>query len=165
MYGTPELRPSPAGIKSGLPPVDCEAQRTESKATRLNWHLPTASLPQGAIRMQRLDRVRTTTALFLLAGLTIAWSAVAQNAAVTVDVDASAGRRPISPAIYGVAYADAATLADLNCPINRRGGNNRSRYNVFSRTGVQRVDRIGVLQRCLRSHPLTTMCASAVPES
>jgi PKD repeat protein len=57
-------------------------------------------------------------------------SAHADNAAVTVNVDANAGKHPISPYIYGVAFApDSATLADLNAPLNRQGGNNASRYN------------------------------------
>ena len=59
----------------------------------------------------------------------LAPAAFAQNAAVTVAIDANANRHAIDPAIYGVAYADAASLADLNAPLNRRGGNNASRYN------------------------------------
>ena len=53
----------------------------------------------------------------------------AQNPAATVSVDATANRHAISPNIYGVAYGDATNLADLNCPINRYGGNNTTRYN------------------------------------
>src|SRR5262245_15029183 len=53
----------------------------------------------------------------------------AQNPATTIAVDANANNRPINPNIYGVAYGTAATLADLNCPLNRQGGNNTSRYN------------------------------------
>lgn len=52
-----------------------------------------------------------------------------QNAAVVITVDASANMRRIDPRIYGVAYASAAQLADLNVPLNRMGGNNTSRYN------------------------------------
>jgi PKD repeat protein len=55
--------------------------------------------------------------------------ATAQNPAVTVTVDAGAGRKPISPLIYGVNLATAAALSDLNIPLNRLGGNNTSRYN------------------------------------
>ena len=51
------------------------------------------------------------------------------NPPVTINVDANSDRRPISPNIYGVAYGDATTLADLNVPLNRSGGNNTSRYN------------------------------------
>jgi hypothetical protein len=53
----------------------------------------------------------------------------AQNPAVTINVNAGANRRPINPYIYGVAYASAAQLSDLNCPLHRYGGNNTSRYN------------------------------------
>lgn len=53
----------------------------------------------------------------------------AQNAAVSITVDANANRHSISPLIYGVNHADAASLADLNSPLNRWGGNNTTRYN------------------------------------
>ena len=53
----------------------------------------------------------------------------AQQASVTVSVDVAANRRPIHPGIYGVAYATAAQLQDLNAPLHRYGGNNTSRYN------------------------------------
>ncbi len=53
----------------------------------------------------------------------------AQNSAVTIQINVNANRRPINPLIYGVAYGDATTLADLNAPLNRLGGNNTSRYN------------------------------------
>src|SRR6185295_15393219 len=60
-------------------------------------------------------------------------SAYANNAAVTVNVDANAGKHPISPYIYGVAPPGngitAATLLDLNAPIDRYGGNTSSSYN------------------------------------
>lgn len=51
------------------------------------------------------------------------------NPAVTVSIDAAANRHAISPLIYGVAYGTADILSDLNCPVNRYGGNNASRYN------------------------------------
>ena len=51
------------------------------------------------------------------------------NPPVTINVDANSDRRLISPDIYGVAYGDATTLADLNVPLNRSGGNPTSRYN------------------------------------
>src|SRR5262245_42839301 len=53
----------------------------------------------------------------------------AQNAAVTITVDALANGRASNPAIYGVAYAATAQLQDLNAPLHRYGGNNTSRYN------------------------------------
>src|SRR5207249_2009347 len=55
--------------------------------------------------------------------------AFAQNPATTVSVDANANRRAINPNVYGIAYGTATTLPDLNCPLNRYGGNNTTRYN------------------------------------
>jgi hypothetical protein len=63
-----------------------------------------------------------------IAGLWLS-SAGAQNAALTVNIDADAGRHPISPYIYGVAYASSTQLNDLNASLNRYGGNASSRYN------------------------------------
>src|SRR5262245_25825460 len=55
--------------------------------------------------------------------------AFAQNPATTISVNATANRRAINPNVYGVAYGTASTLPDLNCPLNRYGGNNTTRYN------------------------------------
>jgi PKD repeat protein len=76
----------------------------------------------------------TCRALFCLLALCVLAArgipeAHAQNPAVTVNVDANANRHAISPLVYGVAYGTSATLADLNAPLNRYGGNNASRYN------------------------------------
>ena len=51
------------------------------------------------------------------------------NAPVAITVDASLNRHPISPLIYGVAFASSNQLSDLNLPLNRSGGNNETRYN------------------------------------
>jgi len=51
------------------------------------------------------------------------------NPAITVNVDAAVKRAPIDPRIYGVAFADTATLLDLGATMNRWGGNAMSRYN------------------------------------
>ena len=56
-------------------------------------------------------------------------SAWAQNPAVSINIDANSNRHPISPDIYGVAYASSTQLNDLNAPLNRYGGNASSRYN------------------------------------
>jgi hypothetical protein len=56
-------------------------------------------------------------------------AARAQSSAVAINIDAGVNRRPISPLIYGLAFADAAALTDLNCPLNRSGGNAATRYN------------------------------------
>jgi len=53
----------------------------------------------------------------------------AQNPAATVSVDANANQHPISPNIYGLAYANAQDMAFYNASLNRWGGNATSRYN------------------------------------
>ena len=63
--------------------------------------------------------------LLFLATLTV----FGQNPAVTVNIDANANRHSINPQIYGINYGTTSTLADLNSPLNRLGGNNTSRYN------------------------------------
>ena len=58
--------------------------------------------------------------------------AAAQNSGAEptiITVDAQAGRHPISPLIYGVAFANPAQLQALNSPLNRSGGNAETRYN------------------------------------
>jgi hypothetical protein len=56
-------------------------------------------------------------------------SSGASNAPVIIAVDAQANRNPISPLIYGTAFASSNQLADLNFTLNRSGGNNETRYN------------------------------------
>jgi hypothetical protein len=56
------------------------------------------------------------------------------NPAVTINVDAAANRHAIDDRIYGVAFADAATIDDLSLPLNRWGGNTTSRYNWINST-------------------------------
>jgi hypothetical protein len=51
------------------------------------------------------------------------------NMAATVTVDCQSNRHSISPLIYGVAFASATQLADLNFTLNRSGGNAETRYN------------------------------------
>jgi len=48
---------------------------------------------------------------------------------VTVNVDPSAGRHPISPLIYGVNFGDDAQAARLRWPVRRWGGNSTTRYS------------------------------------
>jgi alpha-L-arabinofuranosidase len=54
---------------------------------------------------------------------------VRSQTAVEVQIDVAAGRHSIDARIYGVAFADVASLADLRVPIHRWGGNATSRYN------------------------------------
>jgi hypothetical protein len=48
---------------------------------------------------------------------------------VTITIDAAANRHTINPNVYGVAFASTPQLTDLNCPLNRSGGNATSQYN------------------------------------
>jgi hypothetical protein len=63
-----------------------------------------------------------------LATLLLAGSVFGQTP-VTVTVDVAADRHPIDPRIYGVAFATAGQLSDLNVATNRSGGNGMTRYN------------------------------------
>lgn len=51
------------------------------------------------------------------------------NAPVAIGVDALVNRHPISPYIYGLNWASANQLLDLNYTLNRGGGNAETRYN------------------------------------
>ena len=54
---------------------------------------------------------------------------VPTQATVAVSVDVTADRHPISPLIYGMAFAPPDYLQDLRLGANRWGGNDKSRYN------------------------------------
>src|SRR4051794_485488 len=83
-------------------------------------------------------------AVILLSTLAFAGS-VAQPATTsaagngpTLTVNAGKDRHPISPLIYGVNFADAATARSLGLTVDRWGGNGTSRYNHttgFTNTG------------------------------
>jgi len=57
------------------------------------------------------------------------WVGTAQGPSVVINIDAAVGRHNINPNIYGVAFATQAQLDELNCPLNRSGGNATSQYN------------------------------------
>jgi len=61
--------------------------------------------------------------------LAVAALTFAQNPATYVAVDANADRHPISPDIYGLAFAATSDLVALNCPLNRSGGDSETSYN------------------------------------
>ncbi|GAB4453829.1 MAG: glycoside hydrolase family 44 protein [Armatimonadaceae bacterium] len=79
--------------------------------------------------MSNLRSAASTLVMAAVSLLTVGSAVRAQNAAVTIQVDAATNRRPINPLIYGTAYGNKTTLSDLNVPLNRNGGNNTSRYN------------------------------------
>ncbi|MGI4787991.1 MAG: glycoside hydrolase family 44 protein [Janthinobacterium lividum] len=51
------------------------------------------------------------------------------QATVAVTVNVAAGNHPISPYIYGMAFAPDDYLTDLKLAVNRWGGNDKSRYD------------------------------------
>ncbi|HEY5043122.1 MAG TPA: glycoside hydrolase family 44 protein, partial [Verrucomicrobiae bacterium] len=59
----------------------------------------------------------------------ISTTALADNPATAVNVNANGNRHAISPLIYGANWTDQATLSNLNLSVNRRGGNATSTYN------------------------------------
>lgn len=61
--------------------------------------------------------------------LCIAAAGAMAQSPVNIQIDATAKRHPISPLIYGVAFASADQLKALNSPLNRSGGNATSCYN------------------------------------
>ncbi len=77
------------------------------------------------------DRTGAPQPTFYLDDITLVASTAppVTDTAVTITVDALLNRRPISPLIYGVAFATSNQLADLNAPLNRSGGNAETRYN------------------------------------
>jgi len=79
------------------------------------------------------DRVGAAQPVFYVDDITLVagtnTSVVPTNVPVVITVDAQLNRHPISPLIYGVAFASSNQLADLNGPLNRSGGNAETRYN------------------------------------
>lgn len=59
---------------------------------------------------------------------------------MTLTVDFTAAQHPISPLIYGMNFADHAMASALQLPVNRWGGNDRTRYNWQIDTSNQASD-------------------------
>jgi hypothetical protein len=62
------------------------------------------------------------------------------GAAVTVSVDPTLDRRPVSPGIFGVNFGSAAQAAALKWPVRRWGGNSVTRYNWQNDTSNKGMD-------------------------
>jgi hypothetical protein len=61
--------------------------------------------------------------------LVVSNSVPGTSAPVAITVNAALNRHPINPLIYGVAFASASQLSELNATLNRSGGNSETRYN------------------------------------
>ncbi len=101
------------------------------------WQQFTASLASlGAADEQDLDAFwcpnNSTGALatYYVADMElIAGPPPVPNPTNIIGIDVGANRNPISPQIYGTAFATSNQLADLNFTMNRSGGNEESTYN------------------------------------
>jgi hypothetical protein len=108
--------------------------------------LPTNSWRQVTLSMSALGvanqpnftgfwlQVETTNAVptFYVDDISLVTNAViaGTNTPVAISINATSNRVPISPLIYGVAFAGSSNqLQDLNVPLHRSGGNAETRYN------------------------------------
>ena len=67
--------------------------------------------------------------LLLAGGWGVSPGAQPMAAPVVIAVDVARANHPISPLIYGVAFAEADELRDMGATLNRAGGNSASLYN------------------------------------
>jgi len=86
-----------------------------------NWN----NLAAGIYSLSARLIYDATSTVSSLAAIVVA----ATNEVFGIEVDAQANPHPISPLIYGVAFASSNQLAELNSPLNRSGGNSETRYN------------------------------------
>ncbi|WP_433300991.1 glycoside hydrolase family 44 protein [Actinoplanes sp. CA-030573] len=70
----------------------------------------------------------------LVAGALAFSSPAAAATGLTLSLNVSAARHPISPDIYGLNGADPAFAAEIGMPVARWGGNASSRYNFRNHT-------------------------------
>jgi hypothetical protein len=77
--------------------------------------------------------MNSTFAAAIVAALIASTSMTAQTSPAVADpalsVDIAVNRKPISPLIYGLNFADEALANELDLPVNRWGGNATTRYN------------------------------------
>ena len=84
------------------------------------------------IRFSIQDRSGAAEPTFYVDDISLVTNAVVlgTNAPVSISINASSNRIPISPLIYGVAFASSSSvLQDLNAPLHRSGGNGTTTYN------------------------------------
>ncbi len=83
------------------------------------------------------------------------------SATVAVTVSAGAGRHPISPFIYGMAMAPEDYVVDLRLPLNRWGGNDKTRYNWVQGNAVNAARDWGFRNRLAVNAALPPVPSSA----
>ncbi len=104
-----------------------------------SWRQVTVSLTAlGVARMANFSGFwlqnpnNTTLPTYYVDDIALVTNAVSTltNPPVTIVINAGASQHPISPLIYGVAFAPSSNvLQDLNVPLHRSGGNSTTRYN------------------------------------
>ncbi len=88
-----------------------------------------------------IKRLRDKTPLILIFLFCFAMTSISiAQGDVTLTVDFTAVKYPISPLIYGMNFANPTLAAELQLPVNRWGGNDRTRYNWQIDTSNQASD-------------------------
>ncbi|HTY87842.1 MAG TPA: glycoside hydrolase family 44 protein [Candidatus Acidoferrum sp.] len=123
-----------AELSTGAQPAISLPTLTANSWQRMNFSLSALGVANqpNFIRFSIQDRSGSASSTFYLDDIVLQAGGPVQpgtNSPVTVAVDAALDRHPISPQIYGTAFATSNQLADLNFPINRSGGNSETRYN------------------------------------
>jgi hypothetical protein len=77
----------------------------------------------------RSERLVSLALASLASAATAAPPPQPRGGAIAVSIDATAGVRPVSPLIFGVAFGDAARNAQIGYTLQRWGGNSVTRYN------------------------------------
>jgi len=139
---------------------------------RDGWHL--VRLPLGALGVPRSGQavsgivfqplVSAQPALVvddvsLLPDLSLPPAPIAATVAITVN--AQAGRHPISPFIYGMGMAPEDYILDLRLPLNRWGGNDKTRYNWVLGNAENAARDWGFRNRVAANAPLPPVPSSA----
>jgi len=119
---------------AGAAPQTAVTLTTPTANTWMRYTVSLASI--GVANRTDLDGfwiqgVNTAQPTFYLDDIVLATNSTpSPTVTMTITVDAQVNRHSISPLIYGVAFASAASdLAGMNCPVHRSGGNSETRYN------------------------------------
>ena len=76
------------------------------------------------------NKTGSALATFYVDDMSLVGAPAVTNRLAMISIDAQQNRHPISPLIYGTAFASSASqLLDLNAPLHRSGGNSETRYN------------------------------------
>ncbi|MEV1144673.1 glycoside hydrolase family 44 protein [Micromonospora sp. NPDC049799] len=88
----------------------------------------------------RIRTILLPMALAATAGAVVLPASATAAAGPALAVDATTGRHPISPYVYGMNFADEDLARDVRLPLNRYGGNATTRYNFRNDTSNRASD-------------------------